>query len=482
MSTVIQIERWPSSTSSLVLLSVAAVTAGCIAAAVGLPSLYFLIVLVILVVFAAIALRQPALTLSAAIWLLGLYPFSWGIQTGVFPKLFGDETLLLLYLTVFPFFYFFRKKAWRPGFGNIYVVLAVFLFTQSISLLPIGHDLVALRNFIETCVLGPLLVVLIVQEVSSADAEKIGTAVVWLTAVIAALSIIERVVSLNPVMMHAVDSTYISSDIVQLTNGTYRPYVSFFHPSEAGTFMGLGVPFALRKIAKDRSILYGFLGLVIAGGLFINATRGVWAGIVAACVLLIPNALLFMGVFVPAGGIAAIAAYVALRDTPFMERLTDLSHLYSRFESWQLAFSIFMDHPFLGVGHMQFAQVYLRYVKDLPDVKDFDILKVNVADNLYLTVLAEHGLIGFLGLGLLSVFVFVAFGKARKRLIAAGRFADASFVHAAQLALVVYAVTGCFADIHLFTKATKFMFILIGLGFAMSSPRGAANVSEAPAR
>jgi hypothetical protein len=78
--------------------------------------------------------------------------------------------------------------------------------------------------------------------------------------------------------------------------------------------------------------------------------------------------------------------------------------------------------------------------------------------------------------------VFVALGRSRKRLLAAGLSHNASFVRAAQLALAVFAVTGCFADLNLFTKATKFLFILVGLGFAMSTPPGAAHEFEPPVR
>ncbi len=482
MSTVIHIERLPSSTGNLIALSAAAIVVGCVAAAVGLPAIYCLIALSILVIFAAVALRQPTLTLSAAIWCLGLFPFSWGLKSGVFPKLFGDEVLLVLYLAVFPFFYFFRRRVWRPGFGSFYLVLAVFLFAQCVSFIPMEHDLIALRNFIETCVLGPLLAVLVLQEASNADAETIGTAIVWLSAVIAALSILERIVLRNPIMEHQLDITYISPQLAQITNGVYRPYVSFFHPSEAGTFMGLGFPFVLRKVARERSAIYATVLLLVAAGLFINATRGVWVGVAAACVLIMPNALLFMAVAVPAAAVSAIIGYMALKDTPFLLRIMDVDHLLSRFVSWQLALNIFSDHPFIGVGHMQFKQVYLHYVQDLSSVANFDIAKVYVVDNLYLTVLAEHGAIGLLGVLGLFIFVFVALGRSRKRLLAAGLSHNASFVRAAQSALAVFAVTGCFADLNLFTKATKFLFILVGLGFAMSTPPGAAHEFEPPVR
>jgi len=95
---------------------------------------------------------------------------------------------------------------------------------------------------------------------------------VWLSAVIAALSILERIVLRNPIMEHQLDITYISPQLAQITNGVYRPYVSFFHPSEAGTFMALVFPLCFaRLLASDRNLRHCLL--LVAAGLFINATR-----------------------------------------------------------------------------------------------------------------------------------------------------------------------------------------------------------------
>ncbi len=145
----------PLHAGSIVRWTLAAVLLGCALALGGLPGIYVLLVLAAAIVFAGIALRFPAFTMTASIWCLALVPFSWGLTTGVLPKIFGDECLLFLYLIVLPFLYLSRSRTWQPGFRNLYWALSLFLFMQSLSLLA-GSDLVAFRNFLETDFPRPL--------------------------------------------------------------------------------------------------------------------------------------------------------------------------------------------------------------------------------------------------------------------------------------------------------------------------------------
>ncbi len=447
----------------------AAILLGSVLALSGLPGLYALIILATLIVFAAVALRFPALTIGASIWCLALVPFSWGITTGVLPKLFGDESLLLLYLVVFPALYLSQSRTWQPGFRSIYWALVLFLFAQSLAFLA-GSDLVAFRNFLETDALGVLLLVVFLQEsANSAETEWIADSVGWLTFLIAALSLIERIVQRNPVMEHNAAVAYISPELVRITEGVYRPYVSFFHPSETGTFMALGVPFALRRWMQRRSFISFAIIAVIAGGVFVNATRGVWLGIAVATLLLARNPLLIVLSAIPVASIGATIGYLAFRTTPFMQRLTDPNNFYSRLVYWMLALKVFSYHPAIGIGHLQFKNVYLAYVHDISNTAHFDISKIFAIDNMYLTTLVEHGIIGFIALVATLIFLGLSLGRLRKRLLTSHLPAQASLVRSAQLALVTYSVTGCFADIHQFTKVTKYIFILMGLGFGIGA-------------
>jgi len=446
-----------------------ALLVGCALALTGLPGVYAALALAVVVVFGVAAAHYPAPVMAVSIWCLGLCPFVWGLQTGVLPKLFGDESFLLLYLAVSPFLYLFTARSVCPGFNQLYAVLALFVCTQAVSFAIAPPDLIAYRNLMETGVLGAMLLVLVVNEMANSEPEKIGTTIVWLTTVIAALSIVERFVQRNPIAETPGLLTklpYMSAQVVRLSQGVYRPYVTFFHPSEAGTFMALGVPFALGNWVRSRSSASVLVLAVIAGGLLVNDTRGAWAGVAVAIVMSGHNVWKLLTKVVPTGAALAGVAYLCFSNTPFMRRLSDPDNLYSRFEYWKAALRAFAGHWEIGVGHMQFQQIYLFYIHDLSNRVRMDLGTVSVVDNMYLTTLVENGLLGFIVQILLLLYLAVLLRQSRKDLEVCGLSAEASFVQCAQLALVTYAVSGMFADVHLFTKVTKYFFILMGLGLA----------------
>jgi hypothetical protein len=441
----------------------------------GLAGMFVAAALCLQVVFGLVAASLPAPTLGAAIWCLGLVPFYWGLQTAVLPKLFGDEALLLLYLAVFPLLYLFTNRLWRQGFGALYLVLGLFLLAQALSFV-YPSDLVSLRNFFETYMLGALLLVLVLQEASHCDSETIARFVVWATVLIAALSMMERIFQRNPLMENS-NSLYLPPELIRALEGVYRPYVSFFHPSEAGTFMALGAAFVVRAWLAQRSWASALALVIIAGGLSANATRGVWVGIAVAALLALRRPLRAVAISAPAAAFVGWVMYVAFGSTPFFRRLTDPADLLYRFEYWKIALRILASHPLIGVGHMQFKRIYLQYVTDLSNL-NFDISTVFVADNMFLTTTVEHGLLGLISLLALLIYANYRLRRSRTALSFRGLDAKASIVRCSELALIIYAVTGCLADIHQFTKATKYFFMLLGFGLA----QGAASVSPGGAK
>jgi hypothetical protein len=463
------------------VIAAGALLLGVAFAFMGLAGMFVAAALCVQVVFGAVAASFPAPTLGAAIWCLGLVPFYWGLQTTVLPKLFGDEALLLLYLAVFPVLYLFTGRSWRHGFRGLYIVLGLFLLTQALSFV-YPSDLVSLRNFIETYILGALLLVLVLQEASNCDSETIARFIVWATVLIAALSVVERIFQRNPVMENS-NSLYLSPELVKILEGVYRPYVSFFHPSEAGTFMALGAPFAVRAWLVRRSWASALALVIITAGLSVNATRGVWVGVAVAALFALRRPLRVIITSVPVVLFVGWVISVGFGSTPFMRRLTDLSDLFYRFEYWKIGARVFAGHPLIGVGHMQFKKVYLQYVTDLSNVVTFDISTIFVADSMFLTTAVEHGLLGLISLLAFLIYVGYLLRTSRTALSRQGIDSKASMVRCSELALIIYAVTGSLADIHQFTKATKYFFILLGLGLAQgigsASPGGVKMLEHA---
>ena len=453
-----------------------ALVLGCMAALAGLPLLYGFMGLTLLVIFAGIVTHYPAAVMAASVWALALCPFSLGIETGVLPKVFADEILLLAYIAILLPVYWKTTRVWQTGVSKYLLIVAGFVFCQCLSLL-IRTDLIAFRNLLETYILGPMLLVVFLQEAANTDCDEFfSKAVVWLTVLIAVLSVVERVLQKNPILERMElegGFQYLSPQIVAITEGVYRPYVTFFHPSETGTFMAMGLPYAIRGWMRQRSWLPAVQILLIAAGLGVNATRGVWVGAVLSLLLLARRPIMIVVSTIPAVGLGGFLAYVALKSTPFMQRLSDPNNLLGRFIYWQLGAEVFSDNKIFGVGHMQFQKLYLDYVHDQSEIAQISITQIRVIDNAYLTTLAEHGIVGFVGLIALFICTGILLKRFRTRLLDLGLVRQASLVQATQLVLVIYAVSGFFADVNEFTKVTKFFFILVGfgLGTAMRSLR-----------
>ena len=99
-------------------------------------------------------------------------------------------------------------------------------------------------------------------------------------------------------------------------------------------------------------------------------------------------------------------------------------------------------------------------------------------DNIYLTTLAEHGIVGFVGLIAFLICTGILLKRFRTRLLDLGLVRQASLIQATQLVLVIYAVSGFFADVNEFTKVTKFFFILLGVGLGTAMRAFRTNESE----
>jgi hypothetical protein len=135
----------------------------------------------------------------------------------------------------------------------------------------------------------------------------------------------------------------------------------------------------------------------------------------------------------------------------------------------------------MGVGHLQFKKVYLQYVSGLSNL-NFDISTVFVADSMFLTTTVEHGFLGLISLLGVLIYANYLLRKSRMALSLRSFDAKASMVRCSELALIIYAVTGCLADVHQFTKVTKYFFILLGLGLAqgveLASPGGVKMLEQ----
>jgi O-antigen ligase/tetratricopeptide (TPR) repeat protein len=201
-----------------------------------------------------------------------------------------------------------------------------------------------------------------------------------------------------------------SPDLVH-RHATREPFAAFTGPNQLAAFLVLALPIALGAAIDARPrglaalappavvLALGALVLVLTGSLggWVSSACGAaaFAGLALTCRRGRPA-------LVAAGAAAAALAVALALFTPLLEKAAARSHsLHVRRAYWTAAARVIAERPVLGVGLMNFEDHYHRVKGDVQQ-------EVRQVHNDYLQVLAETGLVGFLGFA-----AFLAFGLRR---------------------------------------------------------------------
>ena len=183
---------------------------------------------------------------------------------------------------------------------------------------------------------------------------------------------------------------------------------SFGHPNQYAGFLAVLMPLAAamgftRGVSPALRILsLGAIALALPAISFAY-TRGAVGALVGAAILWLAwtrrrSAL--------ALALAAIVALIAFAPSAFQERLESVedNEVALRSDLWGSALDIYAAHPVLGVGYSNFDEGYAQLPSTVSAASQRRLLhKQQVlvpphANNLYLTILAEEGVLGLLAL------------------------------------------------------------------------------------
>jgi O-antigen ligase len=409
------------------------------------------------------------IAIGLAIVLLGLAPWNWGFDIGGLPKVFADEFFFILYALYFiPAYILFKNRRFFFGQPSVSVLFVFLILVQALSFLVNETDYLAVRNYSETILFGLLLYVVFCNETDHENLNIIINSIIFTAVVLSLGSILEWVADYNPIMEQVDDILYLSPKISHLAGGVYRPYATFFHPSENGTFIAVCLPLAYFKAASSKKIISwnAFMVVVLMAAIVVNYTRGVWLAVLLGMVIFNRPFRRVMIIIGPLLLVMALLLISLFHDVPFIKRLTDPTNLMAREFYWNAALEIFKENPWLGVGHMNYKDVYLSVVSKMPYRLPLDISQVKVADSVYLTILTEFGSLGFGIFLLFWLVVLIRISRMRRLAKSLGRVAESDAIFCCFQAITVYLMAGLMADVHHFTKATKLVFILLGLAFS----------------
>jgi len=265
-----------------------------------------------------------------------------------------------------------------------------------------------------------------------------------------------------------------------------RPSVQLraLHPNSIGGILAMlsGFPLAVwvrawhtRRIgmASFAGVASGLMGI----GLLLTSSRGAWLTLMAAAgvwcisrfsnrvarrVGLPPKWLVALALLVISAGVWGLINTYPGGLLGLTNRLPGAPSGSSRLDLVRNTFALSMDFPFTGGGLGAFSGLYSRYMMVIP------VFLFGYSHNLFLDVLLEQGLFGFLALA------SVLLGSAWLMIAQARRTSDRAQINllrgAALVGLWVVILHGLVDDALYVSQGTPLLFLLAGMAISMAQP------------
>lgn len=207
----------------------------------------------------------------------------------------------------------------------------------------------------------------------------------------------------------------------------------------------------LRRIASSRWVRLGLLGSMGLTTLAILASysRGALIGLAVTLVCLLLKTRYRATTMLVTLGVLAAALYVApaawFQRMDTIDRYQQDASVQGRFDAWNFAYKLALDHPILGGGQLVGldSQLFKHYVPTAPEAR--------AAHSIYFEVLGETG---FVGLAIFLALLMASFLAARNVMRLSRDHPELAWANRLaamlQVSFVGYAVTGAFLSLGFF--------------------------------
>jgi hypothetical protein len=267
----------------------------------------------------------------------------------------------------------------------------------------------SLAKFVFYFATGELVFILVIL---SAKAGGTGNGLIkvhlTVSAMVATVAIAEGVFDVNPLrqwVFHARNP--LMTNFSQIT--LERSLSTLGNPNPLGTYLIIAVPVLLAHCMRDRHQAVAAVGLVIVlAGVFFSFSRGAWIALACSCTLFFSRfkrtVFIFYGLAAVLTGTLVINIGTMAARPSFKQEYIEEFYSNHRMTSYNHAVNIWKMSPLLGVG----TGVYPSLAHPMGSVND-------TPDNMYLLLLAESGLIGFITLLLMLILVLGTLYTASKQ-------------------------------------------------------------------
>jgi len=362
-----------------------------------------------------------------------------------FPQPLQEQYWLLtkVFLGIFLLILLLEKRGTKSLFSLKDWPLWLFLLSITGAILSAQNKEVAIRAYLDISLTLFLLYYLSKAFFSSGrDIGIITKTICLFSTAVAVLAILEWSFGKNPIYEYLVDNPYYKRYIVQ----TYirRPMSTQLNPVVLGTYLLGCLPFGFILIKHKSSFFRSLAILSIIlniAVIILTLSRGVFLGLIALFLFYFgyKRNVRFLALFVIVL-LVIITLCSGANEIGFgrfgFKRLVFGSYdsILSpyRLKRMDMAFNMVRDYPSFGVGlnhfRIRFNEYYPQTQKERAVPDEFMI-----ADNMYLTLLAETGIVGFSGF---LVFIFYLLRRGIKSLCALGNRQEKKILLVAISALV----------------------------------------------
>jgi len=234
---------------------------------------------------------------------------------------------------------------------------------------------------------------------------------------VALLAILESAFAFNPLYEYFIENPFYRRYIAYFV----RPMSTQFHPAVLGSYLLGCLPFNFMLFKQDKRFFrfLGAIGIVLnIAVIILTFSRGVFLGLIAMIMfyLFVQKKKVIIAKF----SVILLILIIVCSFLPypfcrfginFMIRDKNMkgSSIFSnyRFDRLMMTQRIFRDHPLVGLGFQHFRTRFYEYYPR----EGIILYEFMIPDNMYLTILAETGIIGFSGF---LIFIFYFFRKAKR--------------------------------------------------------------------
>ncbi|MEM9940418.1 MAG: O-antigen ligase family protein [Planctomycetota bacterium] len=247
----------------------------------------------------------------------------------------------------------------------------------------------------------------------------------------------------------------------------------FLNPVSNGLFLTVSFCCTLMLWPRTKSVKHRVaivvLSLLFAAGAYLTLTRTVWLSLIAVCglVIFLPSSRRQKGAMIVASTVLAIALFPVVSEKIFsFKRDKEVSAADMEISAQMrpmfavVAWNMFQDRPWFGVGFGQYPDAKYPYLRDPKTGQPLTITRTLTQHNVFLAYLTETGLVGVMVLvGMLVVMLIVC----RKVWLSNGL--DLWARQAGLLGLVVltvYLINGMFHDVSIIPQGHILLFLVLG--------------------